>query len=63
MKRNKPRKIVVAVAPVGRDIKPPSVNPLSSDDVAKEVIACADAGAGMVHLHVRDSRGDQTHIY
>jgi len=58
--KNKPRKIIVAVAPVGRDIKPPSVNPLTPADVAEEIIACADAGAGMVHLHVRDSRGDQT---
>ena len=60
VKKNKPKKILVAVAPVGRNIKPPSVNPLSPDDVAKEVIACADAGAGMVHLHVRNSRGEQT---
>jgi len=60
MKKNRSRKIIVAVAPVGRDIKAPSVNPLTPEDVAKEVIACADAGAGMVHLHVRDSRGAQT---
>jgi 3-keto-5-aminohexanoate cleavage enzyme len=28
--------------------------------VAEETIACADAGAAMVHLHVRDSQGVQT---
>ena len=55
-----PRKIVVAIAPVGRDIQPPSVNPLTPEDVANEVIACAEVGASMVHLHVRDRQGLQT---
>ena len=59
MEKN-PRKIIVAVAPVGRDIEPPSINPLSPEDVAKEVIACSEAGASMVHLHVRDREGNQT---
>ncbi|MGD2269836.1 MAG: 3-keto-5-aminohexanoate cleavage protein [Desulfobacterales bacterium] len=54
------RKIIVAVAPVGRAISPPSVNPLTPQDVANEVIACAQAGASMVHLHVRDDQGNQT---
>jgi uncharacterized protein (DUF849 family) len=54
------RKIIVAVAPVGAEIKPPSENPLTPEDVAGEVIACAEAGAGMVHLHVRDREGNQT---
>lgn len=53
-------KIIVAVAPVGTDIEPPSINPISSEDVAQEVIACTKAGAGMVHLHVRDAAGSQT---
>jgi 3-keto-5-aminohexanoate cleavage enzyme len=48
------------VAPVGRDIQPPSVNPLTPQQVADDVIACSRAGAAMVHLHVRDSRGIQT---
>jgi len=56
----KKRKIIVAVAPVGREIKPPSVNPLTSEEVAAEVIACTRAGASMVHLHVRDRKGEQT---
>ncbi|UCH22936.1 MAG: 3-keto-5-aminohexanoate cleavage protein [Deltaproteobacteria bacterium] len=60
MQNERSRKIIVAVAPVGREINPPSVNPLSPQDVANEVIACAQAGASMVHLHVRDSKGNQT---
>jgi 3-keto-5-aminohexanoate cleavage enzyme len=54
------RKIIVAVAPVGRRVQPPAVNPLTPKQVAEEVIRCANAGAAMVHLHVRDTRGVQT---
>ena len=57
---NKKRKIIVVVAPVGKKIKVPSVNPLLPKDVAKEVVACTKAGASMVHLHVRDKKGEQT---
>ena len=60
MQTDRSRKIIVAVAPVGTDIAPPSVNPLTPQDVANEVIGCAEAGASMVHLHVRDSQGNQT---
>jgi 3-keto-5-aminohexanoate cleavage enzyme len=60
MVENKLRKIIVAVAPVGKQIKPPSINPLTPEEVAKEVIECTQAGASMVHLHVRDSQGEQT---
>ena len=60
MQNARSRKIIVAVAPVGREIKPPSANPLTPQDVASEVIACDQAGASMVHLHVRDSKGNQT---
>jgi len=60
MKNNKPRKIIVAVAPTGKKTEPPSVNPLSPEDVAGQVAACAKAGASMVHLHVRDKKGAQT---
>lgn len=55
-----PRKIIIAVAPVGRSVAPPAVNPLTPRRVADEVIRCARAGAGMVHLHVRDAKGVQT---
>jgi 3-keto-5-aminohexanoate cleavage enzyme len=54
------RKIIVAVAPVGRSVEPPALNPLTPEDVAKQVVGCAKAGASMVHLHVRDREGKQT---
>jgi len=60
MKLNKKRKIIVAVAPVGKAIEAPSVNPLLLEHVAGEVVACANSGASMVHLHVRDEQGEQT---
>jgi 3-keto-5-aminohexanoate cleavage enzyme len=59
-KTGKGRKIIVAVAPVGRSVEPPSLNPLTPEDVAAQVVQCAKAGAGMVHLHVRDREGKQT---
>ncbi len=55
-----PRKILVTVAPVGTVLPEGAQNPLSPGQVAEETIACAEAGAGMVHLHARDSEGDQT---
>lgn len=54
------RKIVVSVAPVGTNISRPSINPVTPEDTAQEVIACTRAGASMVHLHVRDREGNQT---
>ncbi len=53
-------RVIVAVAPVGVEIAPPSVNPQTSEEVAAEVVACSRAGASMVHLHVRNEAGDQT---
>ncbi len=60
MDKIKNRKIIVAVAPVGKDIEPPSINPHTPAEVAREVIDCTRAGASFVHLHVRDDRGNQT---
>jgi 3-keto-5-aminohexanoate cleavage enzyme len=60
MRTDSIRKIIVAVAPVGKEISPSSNNPQSPEAVAREVIDCARAGAGMVHLHVRDEKGEQT---
>jgi len=54
------KKIIVGLAPVGANMEGPCVNPLSPEDVAREVVACAKAGAAMVHLHVRDESGNQT---
>jgi Uncharacterized conserved protein len=48
-------KVLLSVAPVAAtdtDVDP--------ERVARDVIACAKAGAGMVHLHVRDRRGALT---
>jgi len=60
MKGSSRQKIIVSVAPVGKDISAPSRNPITPDEVAKEVIGCTLAGASMVHLHVRDREGHQT---
>ena len=57
-----PEKIILAVAPVahvGTQMSPESRNPLSPEEVAADVIGCATAGAAMVHLHVRNLKGDQ----
>ncbi|MFC1799109.1 3-keto-5-aminohexanoate cleavage protein [Thermodesulfobacteriota bacterium] len=54
------RKIIVIVAPVGGNIVPLSVNPLTPEDIATDVSACAKAGASIVHLHVRDIEGNLT---
>lgn len=60
MNAHKPRKIIVAVAPTGKKINPPSVNPLTPEEIAQQVIGCEKAGASMVHMHVRDQQGKQT---
>jgi 3-keto-5-aminohexanoate cleavage enzyme len=60
MAKHASKKIIIAVAPVGREVEPPSINPLTPQEVAKEVIDCTRAGASMVHLHVRDRQGEQT---
>jgi len=55
------RKILVSVAPVGKEMHDSDVcNPLDPEEVARQVIACAQAGASMVHLHVRDAEGQPT---
>jgi len=36
------------------------MNPITPEEVAEQTIACAQAGASMVHLHVRDNDGEQT---
>ncbi|MHC4167228.1 MAG: beta-keto acid cleavage family enzyme [Planctomycetota bacterium] len=57
------RKVIIAVAPVkhpGSEMPPSCRNPESAQDIAREVVDCARAGAAMVHLHVRDEHGVQT---
>lgn len=57
------KKIMIALAPVSHEIQGSKLNP---EEVAQEVIDCAKAGAGLVHLHVRDENGmptfDLTHF-
>ena len=60
MKAHQRRKIVVAVAPVGKEDPPVEGNPLSPHEVAQAVVKCSESGASMVHLHVRDETGQQT---
>jgi 3-keto-5-aminohexanoate cleavage enzyme len=54
------RKIIVAVAPVSHHIDPEAPGPITPEEIADEISRCAEAGAGMVHLHVRDRQGNQT---
>ncbi len=35
--------------------------PLPPEEIAADAIACADAGASVVHLHVRDEDGQPVH--
>lgn len=56
-------KIIITVAPVchvGKPVPEKTHNPLSPEDIALDVAACAVAGASMVHLHTRDENGEQT---
>jgi 3-keto-5-aminohexanoate cleavage enzyme len=51
------RRVVISVAPVGG--KPSDGGgPFTPGEVAEDTIACAEAGAGIVHLHVRDEKGE-----
>jgi 3-keto-5-aminohexanoate cleavage enzyme len=55
-------KVVLSVAPTGaRRTKKDHPNiPLTSKEISIEAARCADAGASLIHLHVRDSRGMHT---
>lgn len=52
-------KIILAIAPVGSWGKGNN-NPLTPEEIAEEVIRCAQAGASLVHLHARDEKGHLT---
>ncbi len=57
------RKVLLSVAPVCHETVsvPKGVKvPYRPEEVAKEVIECANRGTGMVHLHVRNEKGEQT---
>ena len=49
--------IILAVAPVAHDLPKGCDCPVTAKGIAGDVIACAKAGASMVHLHVRDHEG------
>ena len=54
--------LVITVAPVGGELtreQQPNL-PLTPDEIAEEVARCREAGASIVHLHVRDEDGRPT---
>jgi 3-keto-5-aminohexanoate cleavage enzyme len=53
------RPVIIAVAPTGGWGRGEN-NPVQAQDVATEVIRCAQAGAAVVHLHARDGEGRLT---
>jgi uncharacterized protein (DUF849 family) len=54
--------ILIAVAPNGarRTKENHRALPVSPVELAKTAAACAEAGAGMIHLHVRDAQGNHS---
>jgi 3-keto-5-aminohexanoate cleavage enzyme len=57
------RKVLLSVAPICHETVtvPEGVKvPYTPEEVAREVIECAGMGTGMVHLHVRNEKGEQT---
>lgn len=59
---NSKRKVIIAVAPVAhveKQVPQGARNPVRSEDIAREALECARAGASLVHLHVRDEEGRQ----
>lgn len=53
------RPIIIAVAPNGaRRTKADHPNlPITAEDLARTAASCREAGASMIHLHVRDAQG------
>jgi len=51
------RKIIVTIAPVTLKTPEGVVVPLDPSEIANDVISSAEAGAGMVHLHIRNKEG------
>lgn len=54
--------IIIAVAPNGarkQKTDHPAL-PLTSVELAQTAVACRDAGASMIHLHVRDAQGNHS---
>jgi uncharacterized protein (DUF849 family) len=57
-----PKPVIVAVAPNGaRRTKADHPNlPMTPEEIARAVAECREAGASLVHLHVRDAEGRHT---
>jgi 3-keto-5-aminohexanoate cleavage enzyme len=57
------RPMIINVAPTGAvPGKDQNIQvPLTPDEIAADVLVCADAGATVFHLHVRDEAGDPVH--
>ncbi len=54
--------LIITVAAVGAELdreQQPNL-PISPEDLARDAAECADAGASIYHLHVRDDRGRPT---
>ncbi len=58
-KRYMNRNIIIALAPTG-GWGAGDNNPVTPEDIASDVIACAKAGAALVHMHARDRNGALT---
>jgi 3-keto-5-aminohexanoate cleavage enzyme len=54
------RRIIVSLAPVPTASIPGVIAPLTPEEVARDVVAAARAGAAVAHLHVRDRSGAPT---
>ena len=53
------REVLIAVAPNGarRSRRDHVALPLTPDEIAETALSCTQAGAAMIHLHVRDNEG------
>lgn len=49
------KRIILSVAPVNA-----ASTSINADELVSEIVACAHAGASMIHLHVRDEQGKLT---
>lgn len=60
--RTTQRPVVICVAPNGarRTKKDHAALPMTSAELAREAAACADAGASVIHLHVRNDEGSHS---
>ena len=58
--RTSMRKIIISLAPVSVETPEDTRNPLKPQEIAEEVINCAQEGAALVHLHVRNQQGELT---